>query len=177
MHGYQIWVALPKAKEDMEPQFHHVEAQDLPKWEQDGMQFKLVAGEGYGRKSPVPVHSNLFMVEVIAPNGGSFNADGNLEGEIGVCVVDGQIQACEHLVDKGNMLVSKVERACTIELKPGAHVLLFGGEPFEEERFINWNFVSSSQEKIEMARSAWREKSFPMMDSDDTYIPLPGHKL
>ena len=63
-HGYQIWVALPKHLEDMEPEFHHIEATDLPKWKEGDAEFTLVAGEGYGRRSPVPVHSPLFMVEI-----------------------------------------------------------------------------------------------------------------
>lgn len=89
MHGYQIWLALPKEKEDMEPEFHHVEAKDLPVWMENEMKLRLVAGEAYGRKSPVPVHSDLFMVEVIGEKGGVLNTGDNLFGEIGICIVDG----------------------------------------------------------------------------------------
>ncbi|MER3376301.1 MAG: pirin family protein [Allomuricauda sp.] len=172
-HGYQIWVALPKELEDMEPQFHHIDGKDLPKWLDNGAEFTLVAGEGYGKQSPVPVHSNLFMVEVKNTESYSLNVNGRLKGEIGICIVEGSIEACGEVVEKGNILVSKVEDTCNIILRPNTHLLLFGGEPFPEERHIYWNFVSSSKEKIEAAKEAWRNKTFPMMENDNTYVPLP----
>ncbi|WP_067037057.1 pirin family protein [Allomuricauda sp. CP2A] len=172
-HGYQIWVALPKELEDMEPQFHHIDGKDLPKWLDNGVEFTLVAGEGYGKESPVPVHSNLFMVEVKNTESYSLNVNGKLKGEIGICIVEGSIEACGEVVEKGNILVSKVEDTCNIILRPNTHLLLFGGEPFPEERHIYWNFVSSSKEKIEAAKEAWRNKTFPMMENDNTYVPLP----
>lgn len=172
-HGYQIWVALPKELEDMEPQFHHIDGKDLPKWLDNGAEFTLVAGEGYGKESPVPVHSNLFMVEVKNTESYSLNVNGELKGEIGICIVEGSIEACGEVVEKGNILVSKVEDTCNIILRPNTHLLLFGGEPFPEERHIYWNFVSSSKEKIEAAKEAWRNKTFPMMENDNTYVPLP----
>jgi len=176
MHGYQIWVALPKEKEDMDPEFHHIEAKSLPTWEEDGMKLRLVAGEAYGRKSPVPVHSKLFMLEVISEKGGALNTGDNLFGEIGICIVEGAIQACEHSIDKGNMLVAKAQDSCRIALAPKTHLLLFGGEPFAEERYIDWNFVSSDKTKIEEAKAAWRSKTFPIMKHDATYIPHPQFK-
>lgn len=173
-HGYQIWVALPKELEDMEPQFHHIEGKELPKWTDGDAGFTLIAGEGYGKKSPVPVHSDLFMVEIKNEKEYTLNVNGNLKGEIGICIVEGSIEACGEAVGEGNILVSKVEDTCNITLKPNTHLLLFGGEPFPEERFIYWNFVSSSQEKIEQAKKAWADKTFPMMENDDTYVPLPS---
>lgn len=172
-HGYQIWVALPKELEDMEPQFHHIDGADLPKWKDDSAEFKLVAGKGYDKESPVPVHSDLFMVEIKNEESYSLNVNGKLKGEIGICIVEGSIEACGEVVEKGNILVSKVEDTCNILLRPNTHLLLFGGEPFPEERHIYWNFVSSSKHKIEAAKVAWRNKTFPMMETDDTYVPLP----
>tara|TARA_B100000949_G_scaffold219074_1_gene217976 strand:+ start:1887 stop:2759 length:873 start_codon:yes stop_codon:yes gene_type:complete len=173
-HGYQIWVALPKALEDMEPQFHHIDGADIPKWTDGDTEFKLVAGEGYGKTSPVPVHSNLFMVEVKAKETYSLNVNGNLKGEIGICIVEGSIEACGETVEEGNILVSKVEDTCNIKLQPNTHLMLFGGEPFPEERYIYWNFVSSSKEKLDEAKKAWADKTFIMMDNDNTYVPLPN---
>ncbi|MFC4220257.1 pirin family protein [Flagellimonas marina] len=172
-HGYQIWVALPKELEDMEPQFHHIDGADLPKWKDDSAEFKLVAGKGYDKESPVPVHSDLFMVEIKNEESYSLNVNGKLKGEIGICIVEGSIEACGEVVEKGNILVSKVEDTCNILLRPNTNLLLFGGEPFPEERHIYWNFVSSSKHKIEAAKEAWRSKTFPMMETDDTYVPLP----
>ncbi|MEQ8239876.1 MAG: pirin family protein [Cyclobacteriaceae bacterium] len=173
MHGYQIWVALPKHLEDMEPSFHHIEAKDLPRWGNKKAHFALVAGEAFGRKSPVPVHSDLFMVEVKASEDYVINLEGQVTGEIGICVVEGQIQACEHKIDHGNMLISKTEDACEITLKAGAHVFLFGGKPFDEPRHIYWNFVASEKDTLEKAKQDWRDKNFPKVPGDESYIPLP----
>ncbi|MDT0621500.1 pirin family protein [Croceitalea vernalis] len=172
-HGYQIWVALPKDLEDMEPSFHHIKDEELPKWKDASAEFCLVAGEGYGKKSPVPTYSPLFMVQIKTTDSYALNVNGNLKGEIGICIVEGGISACGEEVTKGNILVSKVEDTCDIILAPNTHLLIFGGEAFEEERFIYWNFVSSSKEKIEAAKKTWKEKTFPMMKQDQSYVPLP----
>lgn len=176
MHGYQIWVALPKEKEDMEPQFHHIEAHELPSWKDGDLDFRLVAGKAYGRTSPVPVHSDLFMVEIKSEAGALLETGDNLFGEIGICIVSGSIQACEHHVEEGNMLVAKAQDSCNLTLNPNTHILIFGGTPFPEERFIDWNFVSSDRAKIEAAKAAWKEKSFPMMADDQSYIPYPDFR-
>lgn len=172
-HGYQIWIALPKALEDMEPKFHHTPAKDLPKWKDGTADFTLVAGEGYGKKSPVPVYSPLFMVEIRNQEEYVLDVQDKLKGEIGICIVEGSISACEQTLEKGNILVSKVEDTCKVTLQPNSHLLLFGGEAFPEERHIYWNFVSSSKEKIENAKNAWKDWSFPMMKNDSSYVPLP----
>jgi redox-sensitive bicupin YhaK (pirin superfamily) len=172
-HGYQIWVALPKHLEEVEPSFQHIPAEELPRWQEGSAAFTLVAGNGYGRTSPVPVHSELFMVEIKSDAVYELNINGELKGEIGICVVEGAIQACGEEVEKGNILVSKVEDTCTITLKPNTHLLLFGGIPFPEERHIYWNFVASSKERIEAAKEAWTNKTFPMMPDDTSYVPLP----
>ena len=173
MHGYQIWVALPKDLEDLEPEFHHISADALPKWKDGDTDFTLVAGQGYNQKSPVPVHSPLFMLEIKNTSEYHLNTKDQLKGEIGICIVDGAIEACGELVEKGNIVVSKVEDSCSTILKPNSHILLFGGAPFHEERHIYWNFVSSDKEKIQQAKNHWENKIFPMMANDKTYVPLP----
>ena len=173
VHGYQIWVALPKALEEMEPEFHHIKGDSLPRWEEEGASFTLVAGEGFGRKSPLPVHSPLFMVEVKTTKPYELQIAGHLRGEIGICIVDGHIQACEHELDKGNMLVSKVDGQCNIAIAANSHLLLFGGEPFPEERLIYWNFVSSDKDRLEAAKQQWRDKAFPKVPGDDSYVVMP----
>ena len=174
-HGYQIWVALPKHLEQMEPEFHHIPKTQLPRWSEGETEFTLVAGQAYGKQSPVPIYSPLFMVEVKS-NSSSYtlNVQGNVKGEIGICIVSGEISACDETLNKGNILVSKVEDTCKITLQPNTHLILFGGEPFPEERHIYWNIVASEKETIEKAKKAWEEKTFPMMDNDQSYVPLPG---
>lgn len=173
VHGYQIWVALPKEKEDTDPQFYHFGADELPKWHEGSTSFKLIAGRGYGKTSPVPVFSPLFMVEIKTVQDYMLDTSKNLFGEIGICVVEGAIEACGKEIKKGNILVSKVADVCKVLVKANSHLLLFGGEPLSEERHIYWNFVSHSKNKIEAAKQAWKNKTFPMMEDDKTYVPLP----
>lgn len=172
-HGYQIWVALPKEQEDIEPSFHHIEGANLPKWRDGTTEFTLVAGEGYGKKSPVPTYSPLFMVEIKTVEEFQLNVNGKLKGEIGICIDKGSIDACGEVIEKGNILVSKVEDTCNIIVHPNSRLLLFGGESFPEERHIHWNFVSSSKEKINQAKKDWENKTFPMMKYDSSYVSLP----
>ncbi|WP_420388108.1 pirin family protein [Roseivirga sp.] len=173
MHGYQIWVALPKDKELIEPQFSYTEAGELPSWQEGELDFKLVAGKGFGYESPVPVFSDLFMVDIRARGKSPIKISGQLKGEIGICIVEGYIEACSERIEQGNMLVSKEEDICSITLGENSHVLLFGGSPFPEERHIFWNFVASDKELIETAKANWQEKKFQMLEDDASYIPLP----
>jgi hypothetical protein len=167
-------VALPKAQEEMAPRFDFVPNAELPHWEEGGLQLTLVAGEGYGRTSPLPVYSPLFMVDVYARWGATLDIQGQLKGEIGIVVTHGQVVEAGERVQAGQMLISKTEDTCCLELEEGTRLLLFGGQPLPEERFMYWNFVSSSQERIEQAKADWRERRFPKVAGDDTYIPLPG---
>lgn len=173
MHGYQIWVALPKDKERVDPQFSYTQPEALPTWNENDLSFKLVAGKGFGKESPVPVFSELFMVDIQSARKSTLNIAGQLKGEIGVCIVEGYIEACGEKIEQGNMLVSKEEDICSILMGENSHVLLFGGEPFPEERFIFWNFVASDKEQLEQAKEDWKAKKFKLMEDDDSYIPLP----
>lgn len=173
IHGYQIWVALPKELEDIQPSFYHSDGNTLPKWTDGTARFKLIAGEGYGRKSPVPVYSSLFMIEIKNKEKYILDTKNHLKGEIGICIVDGIVNACGQRIEKGNILVSKVEDACKIMLESHTHVILFRGEAFPEERYMYWNFVSHDKEKLKKAKKAWKERTFPMMDDDSSYVPLP----
>lgn len=172
-HGYQIWVALPKHLEEIEPEFYHLDKKELPYWKDHHTEFRLIAGKGYGKQSPLPVHSELFMVEVQSAERYELQIKGELKGEIGICIVEGEIRACDSIIEKGNMLVSKIEDTCSVVLEPNTHVLLFGGEPFPEERHIYWNFVSSSKERLEEAKEKWKNKQFPKVKGDDSYVVMP----
>lgn len=174
VHGYQVWVALPKEKEEMAPRFDFVSKADLPTWSENGLAMTLIAGKGYGKVSPLPVHSPLFMIEVRADAASHLDIKGALEGEIAVVVTNGKVQVGSELVAAGQMLISKTDNECCIDLEANTRLLLFGGAPLPEERFLYWNFVSSSKERIEQAKVEWANKQFPKVPSDETYIPLPG---
>lgn len=177
IHGYQVWVALPKELEEMAPNFVHIPQSALPQWEENGMQLTLVAGEGYGRQSPLPVYSPLFMLEVKATAENHLDIKGQLKGEIAIVVVKGAISTANEQIGQGQMLIAKTQDECCLDLAADTHLLLFGGQPFPEERYLYWNFVSSSKERIEQAKKDWQEHEFPVVEGDDSYIPLPGRGL
>ena len=173
IHGYQVWIALPKELEEIEPSFVHFDKAELPTWKIGQTQYTLVAGEGFGRTAPVPVHSPLFMLDIIAEDAHELNINGQLKGEVAVVVVKGSVKDGDHCIEEGQMLISKTDNQCAIQIEPNSRVLLFGGTPFPEERFLHWNFVASSKALLEKAKIDWRNKKFPKVHNDETYIPLP----
>ena len=132
-----------------------------------------MAGEGYGRQSPVPVYSKLFMIELNSTEASHINTADNLYGEIGICVVSGSIEIDGEIIEEGNMLVSNSDDTCCFKIGDNSKVFLFGGEPFEEPRLIHWNFVASNDEILEAAKANWINKAFKMIPGDDSYIALP----
>lgn len=173
IHGYQVWIALPKALESMDPNFVHLDKTELPTWTNNGATYTLVAGEGFGRTSPLKVYSPLFMIDLIAEEGHELNVNGQLKGEIAVVVVKGSVKDEDNCIEQGQMLISKTDDQCAIQIEPGSRILLFGGQPLPEPRFMEWNFVTSSKELLAKAKEDWRNKRFPKVAGDDTYIPLP----
>lgn len=178
MHGLQIWVALPKELEDVDPTFHHIEADALPTWEQDGAYFKLIAGEMMGHRSPVPVHSPLYMLEIRSETGCTVHSGAQLFGEVGMYVLAGEVREGTdgEPVGQRRILVAKDPSLCSFTMGPGTTVYLFGGEPFPEERFIYWNFVATSQERIEAAKRRWHERRFPEIEGETGHVPLPPER-
>ncbi|GAB1403350.1 pirin family protein [Lentimicrobium sp.] len=175
MHGLQIWVALPKEQELMEPQFSHIEREQIPAWTEGDIQFKLVAGEAFGRKSPVPVFSKLFMLEIKNKTKQSLNIGDQLYGEAGLYILEGAIESEGNIYGPKQLLVAKESTLCEFSIQENSTPYIFGGEPFPEERFIDWNFVASSKELIEEAKQKWKSQLFLKIEGDDTeFIPYPS---
>ena len=178
MHGLQIWVALPKDKEEMEPVFAHVDASDLPTIDHDGVEMKLIAGRAMGYESPVPVYSELFLLEVVSHEAHKLNLGDALYGEIAIYVLEGSVKTENQNIEKGKLLVAKNADLCSLQISANSKIFVLGGEPFPEERFINWNFVSSERERINQAREDWTNQNieaFPKIPGDDQeYVPYPG---
>jgi len=174
MHGLQIWVALPKELEQMKPEFFHVEENQIPKWTEGDLEFKLVAGEAFGRKSPVPVYSKLYMLEIKNKTKQSLNIGDQLYGESGLYILNGAIESEGNIYEPKQLLVAKDSKLCEFTIQEDSTIYIFGGEPFPEKRFIDWNFVSSSKELIEEAKQKWKAQAFPKIEGDETeFIPYP----
>ena len=177
MHGLQIWVALPKVFEKMDPSFSHIEEDQIPSWTEGDLQFKLVAGKAFGRKSPVPVFSKLYMIEIKSKTKQTLNIGDQLYGESGLYILEGGIESEGNIYEPKQLLVAKESSLCEFTIQENSTIYIFGGEPFAEKRYIDWNFVSSSKELIDEAKQKWEAQSFPKIEGDDTeYIPYPTRK-
>lgn len=173
MHGYQIWVALPKEKEEMEPRFDFYRSDELPQWNDGQNRIKLVAGNAFGKSAPLQGFSPLFMVDIFAESDNTLKLKDQLKGEVAFVVVEGKLHLEDEVIEVGQMLISKTNEQCEVCLVKGTRLLLFGGEPLEEEHFLLWNFVSHSKERLQQAKEDWKAKKFPKVPGDETYIPIP----
>ncbi|MGH2563723.1 MAG: pirin family protein, partial [Ginsengibacter sp.] len=177
MHGLQIWVALPKALEQMEPEFFHIDKDQIPAWKEGELAVKLVAGEAFGRKSPVPVYSKLFMLEIKSKTKQTVNIGQQLYGESGLYILEGSIESDGHVYEPKQLLVAKESSLCEFTIAANSTIYIFGGEPFAEERYIDWNFVSSSKELINEAKQKWQHQAFDKIKGDDIeFVPYPSLK-
>ncbi len=172
-HGLQIWVALPKEFEQMDPSFVHVNEEDLPHWEADGISYKLVAGEFDGRKSPVPVYSPLYYLELKCTTRQSVKISDKLYGECGLYILDGSVEIEGNQYAPRELLVAKDSKLCEFVMEENTTVFFFGGEPFPEGRLIYWNFVATKQELIDSAKAKWRAQEFPKIKGETDFVPLP----
>ncbi|MBZ0207052.1 MAG: pirin family protein [Flavobacteriales bacterium] len=174
LHGLQIWVALPKELEQMEPSFFHAAEGELPVWEEDGVRYKLVAGEVMGHRSPVPVQSRCYMVKLVSPQERVLDIGHALYGEVGLYILEGAITNDGDRFGPGQILVAKNPSICRFTMEAGTTVFLFGGEAMPEPRHIDWNFVATSRELIDAARQRWIDQKFVPVPGETEFVPLPG---
>ncbi len=175
MHGLQIWVALPKHLEQMNPEFFHIDKNKIPSWKENDIDFKLIAGEAFGRKSAVPVYSKLFMIEIKSATRQTLNVGKDLYGESGLYILEGGIESEENTYGPKQILVANDSTLCEFTILANSTIYIFGGEPFAEERFIDWNFVSSSKELIAEAKQKWIDQRFDKIKGDAAeFVPYPA---
>ena len=177
LHGLQIWVALPKHLEQMDPEFYHADADQLPEWQQDGVHFKLIAGTAFGRKSGIPVYSALYLLELKSKIKTTLTIGEELFGESGIYILEGAIESEGNNFGPKQLLVAKDSALCEFTILPDTTIYIFGGEPFPEERFIYWNFVASSKELIEVAKDKWLKQEFEPVPGETDFVPLPKQTI
>ena len=171
LHGLQTWVALPTEAEQSEPSFEHYPAADIPAVNADGADIRVVLGSAFGVSSPVSTRSETLYVEVLLQPGQSVAIPE--AGELAVYVVEGSVAINREFVDAGVLAVLENGAAGTVTAESAARIMFAGGDALGGERFIWWNFVSSSRERIEQAKKDWREQRFDTVPGETDYIPLP----
>jgi redox-sensitive bicupin YhaK (pirin superfamily) len=172
MHGIQAWVALPDGSEEVEPSFAHHGANDLPVIEMADVKLRLIAGNAFGKEAQVKTHSPMFYVHAQASAGARLELPREYP-ERAAYVVSGEVESGGERFHAGQMMVFGRADAAVIQAQTPALVMLLGGEPVGP-RFIEWNFVSSSQERIAQAKADWRAGRMKLPDLDNgEFIPLP----
>ncbi len=172
LHGIQAWVALPNEHEETEPSFAHYGHAALPVHQEGSLRTRLIAGEAFGLRAAVKTHSPLFYAHWQLQPGASAALPSNYP-ERAAYVVSGEIEWQGQRFGAGRMLVFERDEDTTLRAPVGALVMALGGEPVGE-RFIEWNFVSSSKERIEQAKADWRAGRMKLPDLDNgEFIPLP----
>jgi redox-sensitive bicupin YhaK (pirin superfamily) len=173
LDGLQLWVALPVRHEETDPEFHHHPARDLPAVDIAGTRVRILAGSAFGETSPVRTFSPLFYADAAMPAGSELPLPSEHE-ERAAYVVSGAIECGNERAERGRMLVFAPGAAATLRAVSDARVAFIGGAPLDGERHIFWNFVSSSQARIEQAKRDWREGRFAKVPGDEQeFIPLP----
>jgi len=173
VHGLQSWVALPKEYEECAPEFFHHAAASLPEFTFSDVTVRLVAGRAFGREAPVKVYSPMFYAAVTMQPGGSVTLPGEYR-ERALYLLEGSLRIGNTQVLEKMLPVFQPGDAITVEAAGPSRFMLLGGEPFPELRYIDWNFVSSSHERIDQAKADWKGGRFAKIPGDDKeYIPLP----
>lgn len=171
--GIQSWLALPLEKEEMPPSFTHYDSKDIPTLEDNKVRMHIVTGEWAGIKSPVITQNDALFVECHIDAGASIIIPATLE-ERAIHILSGQMTVDNKNYGNARMLILKSGAEIKITANTSAHLIILGGSPLESPRFLWWNFVASSKERIEQAKQDWQAGKFGKIPGDDKeYIPLP----
>lgn len=172
LHLLQFWVALPVEYEDVAPRFEHHPEASIPRFTKNGADISLVAGKAFGFESPVKIFSKLFFLDVRLAAGSSFEFDPE-DQELALFVLRGSLKMGETSVENEDFIVLARGSSLKVFAPSDCRFVILGGTPFAEPRHIYWNYVSSSQEKIDAADRAWKSGEFPQVEGEPNVIPSP----
>ena len=172
LHGLQTWVALPREHEQAAPAFFHLPRASLPMLAPEGARIVVVAGDFLGVASPTPTFSRTLYASIELDAGAKLAIPAEHD-ERAIYVVDGAVEVDGEAVAAGHMAVLLRGTTPLMCASGAARVMLVGGDALDGERFIWWNFVSSSRERIEQAKDDWRAQRFAPIPGETEFIPLP----
>ena len=179
LFGIQTWVALPEDREDMEPTFEHHAKDSLPEIEAEGVTARLILGTAYGERAPATLYSETFYLDVILDPGARFPLPDDHEDR-GLYITQGSVRIAGQEFEAGRMMVFRPGDRITVQAgEAGARLMALGGATLNGPRYIWWNFVASSRDRIEAAKQDWRTADwgkglFDLPAGDRTeHIPAP----
>lgn len=179
LFGIQTWIALPESHEDMAPVFEHHGKDKLPVIEAEGTTARLILGRAYGEVAPATLYSDAFYLDVTLAPGARFPLPDDHEDR-GLYITQGSVTIAGQTFDAGRMMVFRPGDAITVAAGPqGARLMALGGATLNGPRYVWWNFVASSRDRIEAAKADWKAENwgkgrFDLPEGDrDEFIPLP----
>ena len=172
LEGLQLWVALPKEHEEVEPSFVHYPPEDLPELDRDGARIRVLAGRAFGVDSPVKTLSPLVYVDIALHPGKVLKLDVDYT-ERAIYIVKGEITLAGETYAAGRMLILSANSDVTFRADEETQLVVVGGEPLDGPRIAWWNFVSSSRERIDQAKADWQAGRFAQVPGETEFIPLP----
>jgi redox-sensitive bicupin YhaK (pirin superfamily) len=173
LSGIQTWLAMPSAKEEIDPAFEHVARERLPVVEASGASARIVMGTLWGATSPVTCHSETIYADLHLGVGGSVPIDSSTE-ERALYVAEGDADLDGQPLEPRTLYVLRPGVRATLRSVRGGHVMLCGGAALDGPRHVWWNFVSSRRDRINQAKDDWRAQRFPVVPDDAVErIPLP----
>src|SRR3954470_18866954 len=170
--GMQLWVALPLRFEESPPTFEHYDAGSTATFEDRGVAVRVIAGSLLGARSAVRTHSPLFCADSKLSPDAVLQVPPEYE-ERAAFVVEGSATIADTTLRQGEIAFFRRGAEVLLRAEEPARLLLFGGEPLDGPRYISWNFVSSSKERLRAAASDWRDQRFARIPGETSYIPLP----
>ena len=174
IHAIQSWVALPNGEEEAAPAFAHHEGNDLPVHRDGGVWLRLLAGEAFGLRASVKTHSPLFYLHVTLDRGARIALPREYE-ERAIFLVSGGVEVDDRAIAPTQMVIFSADAAAVVQATTSSVLLLLGGAPIGE-RFIEWNFVSSSRERIAQAKADWSAGRMKLPDLDNReFVRLPSY--
>ena len=175
LFGLQTWLALPKTHEETSPSFSHTGEELLPVIEDTGSRVKLIVGSAWGSTSPVATFSDTIYADVTLATGARIPID-PVHEERALYTIAGDVEIAGQSFPAGQLLLLRAGHPVTVNNAGAApaRFVLIGGETIDGPRYIWWNFVSSTKERIEQAKLDWKEGRFPTVPGDaEEFIPLP----
>jgi hypothetical protein len=170
--GAQLWVALPKADEEVAPAFYHHPADSLPMLEGEGLRLRVIAGSYGNLRSPVSVFSPTLCADAELAAGAILPVPAE-HAERAFYIMAGEVEIGGQRHAAGRLLVLAPGREVAISAHDSARLLLLGGETMDGPRHIWWNFVSSSKDRIERAKADWKAGRFEHVVDETEFMPLP----
>ncbi|WEF34989.1 pirin family protein [Pseudoduganella chitinolytica] len=171
-HGLQLWAALPQANEEDAPAFSHTPAEAIPELTVDGATVRVLVGQAFGLVSPVPTFMETLYLDVQLPAGQALVL-ADLPAEAALYPVTGSLLLDDAPLAPNLMALLDTATPQKVGADSDARFVVIGGAPLDGRRFMFWNFVSSSKERLLRAAEDWDAQRFEKVPGETEFIPLP----